>query len=74
METERYRLASGHSIEELILIGCMHQPRGPLGSRMISGKKLPQRQLEVIGACRGLYCLDKEVWVLWVTYVLLQHP
>ena len=51
-----------------------HQLRGPLGSRTIGGKKLPQWQHEITGASRVWYCPHKEVRVVWVTYVSLQHP
>ena len=51
-----------------------HQLRGPLGSRTIGEKKLPQWQHEITGAGRVWYCPDKEVRLVWVTYVSLQHP
>ena len=51
-----------------------HQLRGPLGSRMIGGKRLPQWQHEITRAGRVWYCPDKEVRVVWITYVSLAHP
>jgi hypothetical protein len=41
---------------------------------MIGGKRLPQWQHEITGAGRVWYCPDKEVRVVWITYVSLAHP
>ena len=73
MEKERHRLRE-RPLDRDANPRRTHQLRGPLGSRTISGKKLPQWQHEITGAGRVWYCPDKEVRVVWVTYVSLQHP
>ena len=73
MEKERHRLRE-RPLDRDANPRRTHQLRGPLGSRTISGKKLPQWQHEITGAGRVWYCPDKEVRVVWVTYFLLHHP
>lgn len=73
MESERRRLRE-RPLDRGANPRRTHQLRGPLGSRTISGKKLPQWQHEITGAGRVWYCPDKVERVVWVTFVSLQHP
>lgn len=47
---------------------------GPLATRRIGKKVLPQWQHELTGAGRIWYCPDKDDRVVWITKVSLAHP
>lgn len=47
---------------------------GPLATRRVGTKTLPQWQHELTAAGRIWYCPDKDERIVWVTKVSLSHP
>ncbi len=54
--------------------GRQHRLRGELGSRRIGGRALEQWQLEVTGAGRVWYAIDRAARRVWVTRATAGHP
>lgn len=48
--------------------------KGPLGTRSIGGKSIPQWQREITGSGRLWYCPDEKAGIVWITKVSLSHP
>ena len=48
--------------------------KGPLATKRIAERALPQWQHEMTGAGRVFYCPDRETRTVWVTLVALAHP
>jgi hypothetical protein len=48
--------------------------RGALGSRLVNGRPLEQRQIKVSGSGRIWYVVDDEKRTVWVTYASAAHP